>query len=201
MISPRSGKEVFYTFLGLRVVVRFFSFFTASKQPQQTMNALKLFNKLRAHSTVLTPGALFQCGPRTSAPSIFFHGCGDIPVQEWMLNRDRRKRFGEVAEAAPVFHCHYLTFDECNKNFVYYWFFPFIFPQTRLVFLNSHPCDPDVFRRVSELGPGARMYVADWWMDQAQRYCPRLVGQTIFSLEQDEVPDDLLPNFKNQEIE
>ncbi len=40
-----------------------------------------------------------------------------------------------------------VTFNNCNKNFIYYNMDPYIFPNTQYIYLNSHPCESTVFSR------------------------------------------------------
>lgn len=50
----------------------------------------------------------------------------------------------------PVFNdAKYVYMDKCNKNFVYYWLDKETFPNVKKIYLDSHPCEPCVFKRFS----------------------------------------------------
>lgn len=44
-------------------------------------------------------------------------------------------------------NCSTLILDNCNKNFVYRHLDTITFPQVELIYLLSHPCEPNVFHR------------------------------------------------------
>lgn len=46
-----------------------------------------------------------------------------------------------------IFHTENLVLDGCDKNFIYYWLTPRIFPHVKDVFLFSHPCENSVIHR------------------------------------------------------
>ena len=48
---------------------------------------------------------------------------------------------------SPIFTCKNVIFDRCNKNFVYYWLKPTIFPNVKNIYLKSNPADPKVLHR------------------------------------------------------
>jgi hypothetical protein len=41
----------------------------------------------------------------------------------------------------PIFLCENLFLDNCNKNFLAYWFDRKTFPNIRKAYIGSHPCD------------------------------------------------------------
>ena len=61
---------------------------------------------------------------------VFFHECGDItPTRN-----------------PPIFeNAKLVIFNECNKNFMYYWFFPRMFPNVKTVYIDRI-CDKEIFR-------------------------------------------------------
>lgn len=151
------------------------------------MKAWQLFQRLRPRARVLEPEALFRCGTITTAETVIFQGCGDFSVGYWMK---------ETHHSPPQFRARYVAFEGCDKNFVASWLHRSVLPETKLIFLNSHPCGP-VFRNIHDFrSPGASglVYLADRWMYQAERYAPGLIGTSVHSLENDDVPCHLLPD-------
>lgn len=42
-------------------------------------------------------------------------------------------------------------FENCDRNFIYYYLYPSLFPKATHFYLNSHPCQADVFRRFNRI--------------------------------------------------
>jgi hypothetical protein len=73
----------------------------------------------------------------------------------------------------PVFNCAETIFmDECDKNFVYYWLNEKTFPAIEKVYLLSHPCDPQVFRRFSQ-SPKTIIYLSDDFGQYKERWAKK----------------------------
>lgn len=51
----------------------------------------------------------------------------------------------------PLIESSSIIFNSCDKNFVYYALHPEFFPKLQKVYLASHPCESDVFRRFRNL--------------------------------------------------
>jgi len=52
----------------------------------------------------------------------------------------------------PVIRTDTAVFENCNKNFIYYWATSRVLPKLQYLYLFSHPCEPDVFRRLNSMG-------------------------------------------------
>ena len=52
----------------------------------------------------------------------------------------------------PIFNdTKYVYMKNCDKNFVFYWLRRNIFPNAIKIYLDSHPCEPDVLHRFSKI--------------------------------------------------
>lgn len=55
---------------------------------------------------------------------------------------------------------------KCDKNFVFYWLNKHTFPKVKTIYLVSHPCEPEIFRRF----PEGIMYIADRYSHYVHRW-------------------------------
>lgn len=55
----------------------------------------------------------------------------------------------------------------CDKNFVYYWLDRNVFPNAKKIYLNSHPCEAEVFYRKFniQMSDNYKSYRARWAPD------------------------------------
>lgn len=72
-------------------------------------------------------------------------------------------------------NCETLVVDHCDKNFVYYWIKPSVFPKVRKIFLLSHPCEPFLFNiwynlSRSENSVVPTIYLAEWYQRYKNRW-------------------------------
>lgn len=74
------------------------------------------------------------------AGHITIERCGDIHPQDY-------PRFPNATS---------VTMDRCDKNFVFYWLHEGVFPNINQIYLNSHPCEPQVLHRF----PHANFYLS-----------------------------------------
>lgn len=74
-------------------------------------------------------------GKEINDPIVIIEECGDFhPFKD-----------------GPVFKgTHIACFDWCDKNFIYYWMKPEVFPDLKTIYLNSHPCESKVFYRFKD---------------------------------------------------
>lgn len=65
-----------------------------------------------------------------------------------------------------------VVFDRCDKNFVYYWLNKQTFPDLSYIFLNSHPCEPNVFHRFCSKHPDKRVpiFLGEQWRRYYERW-------------------------------
>ena len=70
----------------------------------------------------------------------------------------------------PVIDARTAIFDNCDKNFVFYWMLPRVLPTLKTVYLWSHPCEPDVFRVLDKMG--ATVFLHEDWARYAPRWAP-----------------------------
>lgn len=75
----------------------------------------------------------------------------------------------------PVVDAKIVVFDDCDKNFVYYWAIPRVLPSAKHVYLFSHPCEPVVFRTLNKMGVTVRMN--EHWQHYAMRWAPAMIGE------------------------
>ena len=69
-----------------------------------------------------------------NAPIFYARQCGDFAPSALLAT------FGSY----PVIRASTVVFDDCDKNFVSYWMREAVFPDARLIILNSHPCDSGI---------------------------------------------------------
>ena len=86
--------------------------------------------------------------------SIVFDKCGDIHP------------FNVVFKEAET-----VVYNDCDKNFVYYWLKQSVLPSVKHVYLISHPCEPEVFYRWENTD--VKIYVDKRW----ERYVNRLASK------------------------
>jgi hypothetical protein len=70
----------------------------------------------------------------------------------------------------PVIDARTAVFDDCDKNFVFYWTLPRVLPTAKTVYLLSHPCEPDVFWTLDKMG--ATVFLHEFWSNYAARWAP-----------------------------
>jgi hypothetical protein len=75
----------------------------------------------------------------------------------------------------PVIDAETVIFDDCNKNFVFYWAIPRVLPTAKYVYLFSHPCEPDVFGTLNRMG--TTIYLKDCWGRYARQWAPTMVKE------------------------
>lgn len=65
-----------------------------------------------------------------------------------------------------------VVFDRCDENFVYYWLNKQTFPDLSYIFLNSHPCEPNVFHRFCSKHPHERVpiFLGNQWETFYERW-------------------------------
>jgi hypothetical protein len=70
----------------------------------------------------------------------------------------------------PVFpNATKVTMRGCDKNFVYYWLTPRVFPKVQEIHLYSHPCQKDVLHRF----PNATIYLSSDFAHYKDRWAPK----------------------------
>jgi hypothetical protein len=62
----------------------------------------------------------------------------------------------------PIIESTNIIFDSCDKKFVYYVLFKEFYPKLQKVYLNSHPCDPNVFLRFKHSNIEIHL-IEDFW--------------------------------------
>ncbi len=52
----------------------------------------------------------------------------------------------------PIIKSENIFMDRCDKNFVFYWLLQQekVFPDIKFLYLNSHPCEPAILKRLNE---------------------------------------------------
>lgn len=76
-----------------------------------------------------------------------------------------------------------LRFIKCEKNFLYSWMTPKMFPSVRTIYLYSHPCEPAVFRKFPEyvdiiVHPHYADYVRRWAKNMPNVKLEDFIGTT-----------------------
>jgi len=110
---------------------------------------------VKANKTKLVKGAEWYDlkGKSFNEPIVNLENCGDIhPFKD-----------------GPVFkRAHTLYINRCDKNFVYYWIEEKVFPSAKVIYLNSHPCDPRVFHRFKS----ATIFLNKRYQHYKERWAP-----------------------------
>jgi hypothetical protein len=71
----------------------------------------------------------------------------------------------------PVINSESVVLDLCDKNFVYYWLNKEIFPNMKLLILNSHPCEPSIVSFLeNESEKGTIVYVTELWASYFRKW-------------------------------
>jgi hypothetical protein len=76
-----------------------------------------------------------------------------------------------------------LRFIKCDKNFLYSWMTPKLFPSVSTIYLYSHPCEPAVFRAFPEnvdivVHPQYEDYVRRWAKNKPNVRIEDFIGTT-----------------------
>lgn len=75
----------------------------------------------------------------------------------------------------PVINAETIVFENCDKNFVFYWAIPRVLPIAQRVYLFSHPCEPDVFRTLNRMG--VTTYMDEYWRRYAEKWAPTMLAE------------------------
>lgn len=79
----------------------------------------------------------------------------------------------------PIFpNCKTLKFNNCDKNFVFYWLRAVVFPNVETVYMHSHPCEPQIFSR---LDTNVKIYVHTKYERYVKRWAD---GKTNISIDE-----------------
>jgi len=99
-------------------------------------------------------------------------GCGDIhPFRQP----------GPIFEQADT-----LFIRDCNKNFVYYWLKPSIFPNVKNIYLASHPCEPMIF---NQWEANTTIYLSEFYSGYKLRWAKNNLNVKVIS--KSEIEDTL----------
>lgn len=104
---------------------------------------LSVFNKTSTKRTFYHDELVRSTETRTiydGITDVTITGCGNI-----------ESAFTSFPDAKIV------TMNHCDKNFVFAWLQPVVFPKVETIYLNSHPCEPQVFKRF----PQAKWYLLE----------------------------------------
>jgi len=75
----------------------------------------------------------------------------------------------------PVINARTVVFENCDKNFVYYWAIPRVLPSARYVYLFSHPCEPLVFQTLNKMG--VLISIDEYWQRYAEKWAPTMLKE------------------------
>jgi hypothetical protein len=84
----------------------------------------------------------------------------------------------------PVIKTKIAIFDDCDKNFCFYWTIPRVLPVVKNVYFFSHPCEPDVFASLNRMG--AKVYLDDAYKGYARRWAPSMLEKGKITLMQED---------------
>lgn len=102
----------------------------------------------------------------------------------------------------PVVNTEIVVFENCDKNFVYYWATPRVLPKAKHVYLFSHPCEPIVFRTLDKMN--VIIHMDEPWKRYAERWAPRMLAEGRIKIIKDYEARNFIQNldksFPNQNI-
>lgn len=82
---------------------------------------------------------------------------------------------------SPMFHTENLVLDRCNKNFVYYWLTPNMFPDVKNIYMFSHPCEIGVSQRFNTCLTLPKFHVMQRPAYEADRYFRLYKGEVFYT--------------------
>lgn len=143
----------------------------ASRPSEERVEA-RPFEETRAGETRITGEHFCRQFPRDATPfmeavpnapsrasstkaTVVFDACGDI--------HPRKSYVVSFPDAKVVF------MNRCDKNFVYYWLRPRVFPNVERIYLFSHPCMPNYLRAFPET---TEIYFSKWYEEYKTRWYP-----------------------------